>query len=133
VSTRPQEPRVAVRNAGDVKQVKKARESERARLERERNEDVAVWNTEDGRAFTRRLLEGCGVYELSMANDSHWTAFNEGGRNVGLGLLARMTTTAPDLYALMEQEHLTRQSREPSAPEPTESSESPETEEDDAS
>lgn len=112
--------RVVVRNAGDPGQVKRAKESDRARLERELNEDLAVWNTYDGRAVTRRLLAECGVFRLSMAGDSHQTAFNEGGRNVGLRLLARMTESAPELYALMEREHTERETREPRAPEPTE-------------
>jgi hypothetical protein len=115
---RPQEPRVAVRNAGDEQQVKRATESDRAREERERNEDVAVWNTYQGRAFTRRVLADCGVFRLSFAENPHFTSFNEGGRNVGLRLLARMNTIAPELYLLMEQEHLEREAREPRAPEP---------------
>lgn len=123
MTSRPHPPRVAVRNAGDPEQVKQAKESERARLEREHNEDVAVWNTYEGRAFTRRLLASCGVYQLSMASDPHWTAFNEGGRNVGLGLLVRMTETAPELYTLMEQEHAAREAREPRPPEPATPSE----------
>lgn len=117
------EPRVAVRNASDAKQVRRAGESDRARLERERNEDMSVWGTYAGRAFTRRFLVECGVYRLSMAKDPHWTSFNEGARNVGLQLLARMTTTAPDEYLLMEQEHAARELVQPSAPETTESTE----------
>lgn len=107
-----------MRNAGDRDQVRRAKESERARLERERNENVAVWSSYDGRAFTRRLLAECGVFRLSMASDPHMTAFNEGGRNVGLWLMATMIETAPDAYALMEQEHIERESREPRAAEP---------------
>lgn len=118
MTSRAQPPRVAVRNAGDPGQVRRAKESDRARAERERNEDNAVWNTYDGRAFTRRLLAECGVYRLSMANDPLWTAFNEGGRNIGLQLMARMLDVAPGAYALMEQEHAERESREPRAPEP---------------
>lgn len=118
--TPPQQPRVAVRNAGDKDQVRRAKESDRARLERERNEDAAIWGTYEGRAFTRRLLASCGVFELSMQSDPYWTAFNEGGRNVGLGLMARMAETAPELFMLMEREHIARQTLEPRAPEPTE-------------
>lgn len=128
--SRAKEPRVAVRNAGDEKQVQRAGESDRARAERERNEDIAVWGTYAGRAFTRRLLAQAGVYRLSMVSDPHWTAFNEGARNVGLQLLARMTTTAPDEYVLMEQEHAARELLEPSAPTPAPESESAEKSED---
>lgn len=119
MTPRPQPPRVAVRNAGDVQQVKRAKESERARVERERNEDCAVWMTYEGRAFTRRLLADAGVFRLSMASDPHWTAFNEGGRNVGLALMARMIEEAPGMYVLMEEEHTAREQREARAPEPT--------------
>jgi hypothetical protein len=128
VTTRAQPPRVAVRNAGDRDQVKRAKESDRARAERERNEDAAVWGTYDGRAFTRRLLADCGVYRLSMANEQHWTAFNEGGRNIGLQLMARMHEIAPGAYALMEQEHAERESREVRVAEPTNTEESDEME-----
>lgn len=108
-----------MRNAGDATQVKRARETDRARVERERNEDAAVWSTYNGRAFTRRMLAEAGVYRLSMANDPYWTAFNEGARNLGLQLLARMSTTAPEFYLLMEQEHNGREVHEASAPAPT--------------
>lgn len=121
MTQRPVPERVAVRNASDAQQVRAARKSERARLERERNEDVAVWSTYEGRALTRRILAECGVFRLSMANDPYWTAFNEGGRNVGLTLLARIQTVAPDAYVLMEQEHTQRLAAEPAAPEPPES------------
>jgi hypothetical protein len=120
---RPDASRVAVRNAGDRDQVRRAKESDRARLERERNENLTVWNSYDGRAFTRRLLAECGVYRLSMATDPHITAFNEGGRNIGLWLMATMLETAPDAYTLMEQEHVERELREPRAAEPTDNPE----------
>lgn len=121
--SRAKEPRVAVRNAGDAQQVKRAKESDRARVERERNEDMAVWSTPAGRSFTRRLLAECGVYRLSMVTDPHFTAFNEGARNIGLQLLGLMTQTAPDEYLLMEQEHTAREQLEPSTPEKTEPTE----------
>lgn len=118
MSRRPRPERVAVRNASDPKQVKRAKETDRERDEREANERAVVWNTYHGRAFTRQILRDCGLDELSMVNDPHWTAFNEGARNRGLALKARMVVEAPDLYVLMEQEHVDRHTREQSVPEP---------------
>lgn len=121
---RPTEPRVAVRNASDPKQVKRAREIERVRLERERNELLAVWNTYDGRAVQHRRLARCGVFRLSFSRDTHQTAFNEGERNIGLEELALMTALAPELYTLMMQEHGEREALDvPESTEPTDSTE----------
>lgn len=128
MAKQPQAERVAVRNASDAKQVKRAGETDRQRDERERNERFAVWNTYAGRAFTRQILRDAGLDELSMTDDPHWTAFNEGARNRGLALKARMIVEAPALSLLMEQEHIERVQRDAPLPEPpvtTEDTESP--------
>lgn len=50
------------------------------------------------------LLSGCGVYRSSFAQNALSTAFAEGGRNVGLKVLAELNEYAFDLTQLMEQE-----------------------------
>lgn len=56
-----------------------------------------------GRAFLRWLLGECGVYRTSFTGNST-TFFNEGKRDVGLQVLARVTTGHPDAYLTMLKE-----------------------------
>lgn len=54
-----------------------------------------------GRRIMWRLLETAGVYRLSFTGDYATTAFKEGARNMGLGLLAKLHTHCPDSYNKM--------------------------------
>ena len=57
-----------------------------------------------GRRIARGVLEHAGVFRLSFTRDAAETAFNEGGRNGGLRLLALIQTHAPDQCIPMMQE-----------------------------
>lgn len=57
-----------------------------------------------GRRIARGVLEHAGVFRLSFTRDAAETAFNEGGRNAGLRLLALIQMHAPDQYIPMMQE-----------------------------
>ena len=63
-----------------------------------------------GRRIARGVLEHAGVFRLSFTRDAAETAFNEGGRNGGLRLLALIQTHAPDQYIpMMGRRTLTEQ------------------------
>lgn len=81
-----------------------ARERERAGL-------AAVMSTPGGRLTVWRLLDMAGVYRISFTGDALWSAFNEGGRNVGNRLLAEIMADHPDEFALMMGENKSPQMR----------------------
>lgn len=60
-----------------------------------------------GRRIVRRWLSQAGVWRLSFTGDPHTTAFNEGQRNGGLALFAKLSAVAPDRLAemLIEDDH----------------------------
>lgn len=94
-----------VGNAADVKQVKKAKQYEKHREERERTDLQAILDTVHGRRFVWKQLSDAGVFRLSyVPGDSHSTAFNEGRRNQGLALLLAVQQLDPTLYHLMAKE-----------------------------
>lgn len=83
-------------------------EDEDAKLEREARQIVEdlrwLMGHKPGRRFVRRLLERTGVYRTSFNTSGSVMAFNEGQRNVGLGLVAEIQEHAPDSFLLMLKE-----------------------------
>ena len=69
-------------------------------------EDIAwLMNSKRGRRILWRRLSAAGVFSTSFHTNSMQMAFNEGGRNQGLQLLALIQAAAPDLYPTMAQEN----------------------------
>lgn len=65
--------------------------------------------TRHGRLFLWDLLEGFGVYRTSFDQQSpHLTSFNEGSRNEGLRLLARIARANPEGLAILMRENSER-------------------------
>ena len=90
-------------NAGDPAAV-----GERRVSAQQKERDIAaglgeVVSTKQGRAFLRWLLGECGVYRTSFTGNST-TFFNEGKRDIGLQVLARVTGAHPDAYLAMLKE-----------------------------
>ena len=131
MSRRPAPEHVTVRNAGDVQQVKRARQIERAATEARRNLVAQQMASYEGRWFVSDLIVAAGIYALSMAADPYVTAFHEGQRDYGLHLVAELTRLCPDEYLLMERERIARVIDQPGAPEPPEPAEPADTTEDD--
>jgi hypothetical protein len=52
-----------------------------------------------GRRIVRGLLERAGVFRSSFTNDALATAFREGERNAGLGLIALVMRHTPERLA----------------------------------
>ncbi len=63
----------------------------------------AVMATREGRRYLWWLLDRCGVFRTSFTGNST-TFFNEGQRNVGLMLIADITTACPEAYIVMLNE-----------------------------
>lgn len=63
--------------------------------EREKADLAAVLGMEEGRRVMRRLLAEANLHCPSFATDALVMAFNEGNRNFGLRLLARIAEAAP--------------------------------------
>lgn len=102
--------RSLVRNSADPEQVHAAAQKEQIRGERERNDLVALMGTAYGRRYIRRLVvEIAGRDRSTYLNgptgrDSD-RDFLEGGRNVGLQVLAEVQDACPEQWLLAEREH----------------------------
>lgn len=91
-------------NAADETEIKGARDREKRRAMRDRDDLKQILETKSGRRFIWRLLnDECGVFRTSMTGNST-TFFNEGARNVGLKLLAWVNDTRPEAYVEMLKE-----------------------------
>jgi hypothetical protein len=66
----------------------------------------AVMSTQQGRRFVWSLIESAGVYAPSFTGAAETTAFNEGRRSVGIGLMVAAQRDVPDLYVIALQEQL---------------------------
>ena len=68
-------------------------------------EDVKwLMSSKRGRRIIYRQLANAGVFRVSFHTNALQMAFNEGGRNQGLSLLAQVTEHCPDRYAELIQE-----------------------------
>jgi hypothetical protein len=85
----------------EAKPKKKAREKHN----QAKDDLIAVMETVPGRRVIQRLLEDTGLYRVSFTGNAT-TYFNEGMRNVGLRILADLQDFCPQLFLLMQQEHM---------------------------
>ena len=60
-----------------------------------------LMSSKRGRRIVHRQLASAGVYRISFHTNALQMAFNEGGRNQGLSLLALATEHCPERYADM--------------------------------
>lgn len=77
-----------VGNAGDEQQVRRGKETERARQERELNDLRAVLRMPEGRRFIWRLLDEANVFASAFSENPAVMAFLEGRRDFGTRLIA---------------------------------------------
>ena len=90
------------------RQARQTRQAQAAQRRRRIQRLRAVLELPQGRAFVRDLLERAGVFQLSYTpGDALAGAFREGGRNLGLQLIADINKTGADALAqlLTEQDH----------------------------
>src|SRR3990172_8342493 len=97
-----------MKNAADEVEVKKASLREN-QDERQRLVDLkSLLELPHGRRFIWWMLESAGVYKSSFTGNST-TFFNEGRRDLGLQLLAKITEASPEALVLMMQESKKRE------------------------
>lgn len=90
----------------DTEALRKKRATERRREQRkEANDFLEVMGTPAGRRVVYTQLAHAGVFRTTFAADPYVSAFNEGQRNGGLWLFARITQHTPEHYALMLKEN----------------------------
>lgn len=102
--SRPQQPAAPiVGDATDPAQIKRGRDFERLRRERELNDIGKVLATAEGRRLFYRLFDVAGIFRSSFTGNST-TFFNEGQRQVGLVFLADLNDHFPERYLEMLRE-----------------------------
>lgn len=79
---------------------------ERNKLAAKIEEEDVKWlmSNKRGRRIVYRLLERAGVWRLSFNTNALQMAFNEGNRNEGLALFAKVMAFCPEQYAIMVKE-----------------------------
>lgn len=96
-------------DAFDIKSQEATQEAVAAKAKlaaRVEKEDL-LWLMRDkrGRRIAHRFLRNAGVWRLSFNTNAAQMAFNEGRRNEGLALTAKLTEYCPETYAQMLQEN----------------------------
>ena len=95
--------RALVGNAADTKQVKKAKQIDRQRMLRERDDLKAILGTVSGRRFIWKQLCEAGVFS-DYTGDVEGTFRFLGRRSRGLALMAEIQAINPDYYHTMAKE-----------------------------
>lgn len=73
---------------------------------------AAVLATEQSRAFIWNLVGMCRFTGASFAGEAtHLTAFNEGRRDIGMKVFGPILDKHPEMFTLMQREHVARQAR----------------------
>lgn len=95
-------------SASDRKSIR--RREKAARLaERQRAEVLtSVMSTPAGREWIWNILGACHCFSTTFTSDALVTAFQEGQRSTGLGLLADILQTCPDQYIAAMRESAQR-------------------------
>jgi len=102
-STGTTERRAYVRNASDPQQVRRAKETEAERRQRELAELRDVLSSLAGRRVLWRLLGKCGVFESIMETSAR-IYYNAGKQDLGHYLLGEIAQADPEAYPLMMQD-----------------------------
>lgn len=73
---------------------------------------AAVLGSEQARAFIWNLVGMCRFTGASFAGENtHMTAFNEGRRDIGARVFGPILEKHPEMFTLMQREHVARQAR----------------------
>lgn len=91
----------------DAQQAAQQTNEDKAKLARRIEKEDLLWlmSGKRGRRVVRRLMENAGVWRLSFNTNALQMAFNEGTRNEGLALTAKLMSYCPEQYALMITEN----------------------------
>lgn len=91
--------------ASQAEAQEKSSDKAKMRVRNEVEDTKWLMSNKKGRRIVHGILERAGVWRLSFHTNALQMAFNEGSRNEGLALLARLTDHCPDMYSLMLKEH----------------------------
>ena len=80
---------------------KERAEKAKLALRVEREDLTWLMQSKRGRRIIKRLLERAGVWQLSFDSNALKMAFNEGRRNEGLALTAKLLEFCPEQYSLL--------------------------------
>lgn len=83
-------------SSNDPRQLKKQEIRGKDREKQEAADLKAVLETAQGRRFVRGLLADCGEHRTSFHTNALQMGFNEGMRNIGLKLKARIIRACPE-------------------------------------
>lgn len=97
-------PKALVGNAADDTQVRRGKETERQREEREANDLGVVLSTVEGRRFLWRVMAKCRTYESVFSTDPGIMAFMAGRQDLGHWLFGMVTETDPRAMLTMMTE-----------------------------
>lgn len=90
--------------ASQERAAKSAEDKAKLRARQDVEDTKALMSRKQGRRFVHGILERAGVWRLSFHTNALQMAFNEGARNEGLALLAKITEHCPEFYSLMLKE-----------------------------
>ena len=99
-------------DVGDKAQVKEQKITKKMIRDQELAELKDLLSLYHGRAFIWRLLEWCGIYDISFSLEhQELTNFKEGSRNIGLMLRVECFEANSKAYMIMQNEAQERKSK----------------------
>ena len=94
-------------NIFDIEERNKKLTEAQKRVRQKEIDDVRkILKTPEGRRYFWRQLGKCGIFRNSFALNSNQTAFNEGIRDTGLGLLNDINEADGSAFAKMQNEYV---------------------------
>lgn len=89
------------RSASDPKQVEQSAKREQLVKDHARTDMEEQLSTPVGRRFLLRLLEQCGIYQVSQASEQRSRDLADGRREVGLWLISQIIEADPRAYSAL--------------------------------
>ncbi len=97
-------------DVGDPKQVKKRKTKAQLVQEEQAEQLRGILATYGGRAFIWRLLSSCGMHHAAVGGTND-VFRSEGRRDVGLELEEEVWTVHPEMYILMMNDAISRDTK----------------------
>lgn len=87
-------------------------ESDSKQKEKYLNDLQWVVSTPQGRRFIWAILERCSAFKDKYYEETNYTYFRKGQRNIGLQLFNDVLDVSPNIYSQMKQERDSQETRE---------------------
>lgn len=95
-------------DVGEQRAVKKRKSKAKLRQERSDENFRKILKMYEGRELLFEILEMAGIYQTTFSEEASITAFQEGMRQIGLRLIAKIDHVDQNAYATMRREWLKR-------------------------